>query len=70
MRRSRDGWRWRDLIDVPLAEERERYLADWEGGGSQTEAAEVILPDGVIELTVRQQGTTGASLPLTITETD
>ena len=70
VRRSRDGWRWRDLVDVPLAEERERYLADWEGGGTQTEAAEVILPDGVIELTVRQQGTTGASLPLTITETD
>ncbi len=70
VRRSRDGWRWRDLIDVPLAEERERYLADWEGGGTQIEEAEVILPDGVTELTVRQQGTTGASLPLTITETD
>ena len=25
MRRSRDGWRWRDAVDVPLGEEIERY---------------------------------------------
>ena len=24
-RRSRDGWRWRDAVDVPIAEESERY---------------------------------------------
>lgn len=24
-RRSRDGWRWRDAVDVPIGEERERY---------------------------------------------
>ena len=25
MRRSRDGWRWRDAVDVPIGEEREIY---------------------------------------------
>ena len=25
MRRSRDGWRWRDAVDVPIGEEREVY---------------------------------------------
>ena len=24
-RRSRDGWRWRDLVDAPIGEENERY---------------------------------------------
>jgi len=70
VRRSRDGWRWRDLIDVPLAEEGERYRVDWDDGGVTTEVAHAALPPGVNSLTVRQQGTASVSLPLVVATTD
>lgn len=34
-RRSREGWMWRDAVDVPLAEDRELYRVSW--GASVTE---------------------------------
>lgn len=35
IRRSREGWAWRDGVDAPLAEEREAYRIDWEGGTAE-----------------------------------
>ncbi len=40
-RRSRDGWRWRDAVDVPIGEESERYRVTKSGPG---------LPDSMVEL--------------------
>ncbi|VXC68641.1 phage tail protein [Sphingomonas sp. AX6] len=67
VRRSRDGWHWRDLIDVPLAEERERYRVTWNGVETTTEVAQLVVADDASGLEVRQQGTAGVSLPLVIT---
>jgi len=41
LRRSRDGWRWRDGVDVPIGEESERYRLTKVAGGR---------PDLVVEL--------------------
>ena len=43
-RRSRDGFAWRNGVDVPLAEEREAYLVEASGGGANA-SAEVALPE-------------------------
>ena len=65
-RRSRIGWGWSDLIEVPIGEEREHYLCDWQGGSAEVPVAAFDAPEGVSGVTVRQQGTAAASLPLTI----
>lgn len=64
-RRSRMGWRWLDRVDVPLAEERERYRI---AIGDQVEEVDTpgwtgAAEDGV-PVTIWQLGTWGASLPL------
>ncbi|MBO9580745.1 MAG: phage tail protein [Sphingobium sp.] len=43
-RRSRLGWSWRDLADVPLAEERETYRVSVMTGGATLREAEIHAP--------------------------
>jgi hypothetical protein len=66
VRRSRNGWGWHDLVDVPIGEERERYRCDWGGGSAEVAVPAFALPPGIESATVRQQGTVAASLPLVI----
>lgn len=66
VRRSRNGWGWHDLVDVPIGEERERYRCDWGGGSAEVAVPAFALPPGMESATVRQQGTVAASLPLVI----
>ncbi len=70
VRRSRIGWRWSDRIEVPVGEEQERYLCEWQGGSAEAPVAAFVAPAGVNAVTVRQQGTASSSLPLTITIPD
>lgn len=66
VRRSRNGWGWHDLVDVPLGEEREHYRCDWVGGSDEVTAPAFALSPEVERAAVRQQGTVAASLPLVI----
>jgi hypothetical protein len=80
VRRSRAGWRWSDGVDVPLAEENERYRINLIHSGAIFRTAEVgaqewiwsagdIAADarsGVITAEVRQIGTSGAGRPASI----
>jgi hypothetical protein len=69
-RRSRDGFAWRDGVDVPIAEEREAYRVEANAGGITT-AAEVVetqwaLPGdfaagSAVSVSVRQIGRHGLS---------
>ena len=43
-RRSRDGWRWRDAVDVPLGEESERYRVMKVASGRPDVVVEVLGP--------------------------
>ena len=43
-RRSRDGWRWRDLVDVPIGEEGERYRVTKVVIGRPDLIVETIIP--------------------------
>ncbi len=43
-RRSRDGWRWRDLVDVPVGEEGERYRVTKVVTGRPDLIVETIIP--------------------------
>ncbi len=43
-RRSRDGWRWSDGVDAPLAEERERYSVALSSNIGAVQNIEVIAP--------------------------
>ncbi len=43
-RRSRDGWRWRDAVDVPVGEESERYRITKVASGRPDLIVEVINP--------------------------
>lgn len=70
VRRSRTGWSWTDLIDLPIGEEQERYLCEWSGGSAEVAMATFDAPEGVGMVTVRQQGTVAASLPLTVALSD
>lgn len=82
VRRARGAWSWRDGVDVPLAEEAERYIVSCEQVGATVRAwssdepslsilAEDLasLPGGST-LIVRQQGTHAQSLPLVLTRLD
>jgi hypothetical protein len=40
MRRARGAWTWRDGVDVPLVEERERYIVTYEVDGEPSSEAE------------------------------
>ncbi len=44
-RRSRDGWRWRDAIDVPIGEENERYRVAKSAVGQADVMVEVTTPN-------------------------
>ena len=76
VRRSRDGWRWIDSVDAPLAEESERYaltIAPDVGPVEQTQtsvsASLYTPPPGATSLSVSiiQIGTFGPSRPATLT---
>lgn len=43
-RRSRLGWQWRDLVDVPLAEERENYQLTVMAGAATLRAVSLEAP--------------------------
>lgn len=72
VRRSRDGWRWIDSVDAPLAEEMERYLLNITPDVGAAEQAELVAshfiytpPAGAnsISFSVVQIGTFGSSRP-------
>ncbi|WP_246352025.1 phage tail protein [Sphingobium subterraneum] len=44
VRRSRNGWRWRDGVDVPLGEEREAYALVLSRAGTVFRRVEVAAP--------------------------
>ena len=43
-RRSRDGWRWRDAVDVPIGEENERYRVTKTVSGRPELSIDVLIP--------------------------
>jgi hypothetical protein len=45
IRRSRDGWRWVDLVDAPLAEEQERYHVEIVPNVGATRSLTVTSPE-------------------------
>lgn len=70
-RRSRAGWWWRDLVDVPLGEESEHYrvrLSASDGTFREVDTPVSMLAigpdDACVGAAVRQIGTTGASSPV------
>lgn len=67
VRQSRDGWRWRDGADAPLAEEREGWSVEWAGGVVETNVPELPLGSMTGPVAVRQLGTDGRSDPAIIT---
>jgi hypothetical protein len=52
VRRSRDGWVWRDGVDVPLADEVERYRVT-RTAGSEVTVAEVTTSNFVYSAAAR-----------------
>jgi hypothetical protein len=71
VRRSRAGWHWIDRVDVPLAEERERYRVEVDPGSPGAAAIECDVPTLSLEsdasrVGVMQIGTHSASLTRTI----
>ncbi|MCC2977400.1 phage tail protein [Sphingomonas sp. PL-96] len=73
VRRSRDGWWWRDGVEVPLAEDAEAYSVrlfgvDGSLGDFLSAAPHIRIPaDGIatrpVRIEVRQIGTHGVSAP-------
>lgn len=79
VRRSRDGWQWRDLIDAPLAEQEERYRVVLQPQGQSERTVETTvaafvydaaaqssdqaISPGLVTLRVFQLGTFGPSRP-------
>lgn len=43
-RRSRDGWRWRDAVEVPMSEEAERYRLTKSAAGRPETSVDVSVP--------------------------
>jgi Putative phage tail protein len=82
VRRSRDGWRWADFVDVPLAEQAELYRVIVLSNGTvlrttETTSAEWVYESAAIAadiasgatavaIEVRQIGTYAASRPATL----
>ena len=46
-RRSRDGWRWRDSVEVPLGEELERYRITKVAAGRPDLVVEISTPEWI-----------------------
>nr|WP_241659831.1 DUF2793 domain-containing protein [Sphingomonas glacialis] len=56
VRRSRNGWRWSDGIDVPIGEEREVYRLTLVRGDGGVRSFETVEPSVVIARDVRTGG--------------
>ncbi|CAM3168094.1 hypothetical protein SPAN111604_07910 [Sphingomonas antarctica] len=77
IRRSRDGFAWRDGVEVPIAEEQEAYRLMASGGGAElsaeVNAPEWLLPGdfapagAIVTVSVQQIGRAGLSEATTIT---
>lgn len=78
IRRSREGWAWRDGVDAPLAEEREAYRVSWQGGEAETtgprftytaamRAVDIAAGRASTTFTIRQIGAAALSPPATLT---
>jgi len=76
IRRSRTGWRWQDGGDAALGEERESYRIGISTAGGDERSVVVDTPAlliptaagaGVLNVTVRQQGTLAESAAATLT---
>jgi hypothetical protein len=83
IRRSREGWRWRDGIDAPLGEERESYRVTRTGAGLGALSVEVESSSWVysaaqvatdvaagaasVTLSIAQSGSRGISRAATMT---
>ena len=75
-RRSRNGWPWRDGVDVPLGEEQEGYQVTLRLGDGGERVVDCQVPQltlaagtwgsGAVTIAVRQRGTFGLSPPATI----
>jgi Putative phage tail protein len=65
-RRSRDGWRWRDSVDVPLAEGSERYRVTKVASGRTDLVAEVAAPSWLYDATERAADVAAGALTATI----
>lgn len=71
IRRGRSGWHWIDRVDVPLAEERERYRVEFDAGGPRAATIDCDTPTVSLEsdashVGVMQIGTHSASPTRTI----
>ncbi len=78
VRRSREGWAWRDGVDVPLAEDREVYRVSWLGNAidlvtprfvysASMRATDIGSGHDSVTFSVVQVGTFALSPPATIT---
>ena len=78
IRRSREGWAWRDGVDVPLAEEREAYRVAWADDVHETaeprflytaamRAVDLAAGRTSIAFEIRQAGASALSSPAVIT---
>jgi hypothetical protein len=83
IRRSRDGWRWQDGVDAPLAEQQEQYALSFMPSAGQSRqiqsattsalytaaqiAADKVAGATSVLVAVRQIGTQQTSLPAIIT---
>jgi len=82
VRRSREGWAWRDGVDVPIGEEREGYRIVRTGSGltpvasespatawtytAQQRAADIATGATAVSIAVSQMGTRRLSPPATL----
>jgi hypothetical protein len=70
VRRSRDGWRWIDSVDAPLAEEAERYMLTITpdvGAAEQIETTVSAHLYTLITVSIFQIGTFGPSRAASLT---
>ncbi len=75
LRRSRNGWRWIDVVDAPLGEEREAYRVTFVAADGGVRVIDTSVPGltlslaervGGVTLSVVQIGALGASRAATI----
>lgn len=66
VRRSRDGWRWRDGVEVPLAEEREAYRVTKRAGARPELVMEVTQPTWTYAVAERAADAAGGAAIATI----
>lgn len=80
VRRSREGWRWRDGVDAAIGEESERYRVTFDVSGlvrvtecsqrylvySAADQAGDAQHGATVKISVQQLGTRAASMPASI----